>query len=98
MVHVAIELCQPGDVLVLATTSPGTDGSAAIFWQPRAGARGEGLIGDAGVRDVADLQEMDFSVWSRAVSRWNGEEHLGAVNVPVVCAGQLVFPGCDRSR
>jgi 4-hydroxy-4-methyl-2-oxoglutarate aldolase len=95
MIHVAVEQCRPGDVLVVATNSPSTDG---LFGELFAGAlrrRGvRGAVLASGVRDVADLREMRFPVWSRAVSAQGSvKSTAGAVNVPIVLGGQTVRPG-----
>ena len=95
MIHAAVEVCQPGDVLVVAPASESSDGMFGELLGVSCRAHGiAGLIIDAGVRDTADLINMQFPVWAKCISaQGTVKASAGSVNIPIVCAGAIVNPG-----
>ncbi|WP_328875230.1 4-carboxy-4-hydroxy-2-oxoadipate aldolase/oxaloacetate decarboxylase [Streptomyces sp. NBC_00287] len=95
MIHAAVEQCGEGDVLVVTTTSPSTDGMFGELFATALQQRGvKGLVINAGIRDTQELREMDFPAWSRAVSAQGTVKATGgSVNVPVAIDGQMIRPG-----
>lgn len=95
MIHVVVEQCQEGDILVISPTSESDAGYFGDLFATSLKLRGvRGLIIEGGVRDLAELQEMDFPVWSKYVhGTGTVKESLGSINVPITCAGQTINPG-----
>jgi 4-hydroxy-4-methyl-2-oxoglutarate aldolase len=95
MIHAAVETCRDGDILVVTTTSPSTDGMIGELLATSLRAHGViGIVTAAGIRDASELRAMAFPVWARAISpQGTVKASPGSVNVPIVCGGQLVRPG-----